>query len=182
VVSQTPRARQNFRRILIVPVDAAQRCAYDGLAHDAQAAVREASLHLRRILPLQDPAEAAGAALGVESPSAEAAPGRRSARIAAGVRDAVPRTVATAAEPLPELAPGEQRCHRCGHGEEAHPVRYVCDKYPHPDPLQICGCQSETLEDVCSTCGHKARSHKARHRCRTTGCHCWAFETESGSA
>lgn len=65
-------------------------------------------------------------------------------------------------------------CARCGHHEELHPVRYVCDKYPHPDPLQICGCEAGEREEVCSTCGHKARSHKPRHRCRA--CSCWSFE------
>jgi hypothetical protein len=69
-------------------------------------------------------------------------------------------------------------CHRCHHSEEQHPVRYVCDKYPHPDPLQLCGCERETLDEVCPGCGHKGRSHKPRHRCRAEGCHCWGFEGE----
>lgn len=74
------------------------------------------------------------------------------------------------------------QCARCGHGEAEHPVRYACDKYPHPDPLQICGCESEHLEDPCPSCGHTARHHKPRHRCRAAGegqaCHCWAFAEE----
>ena len=72
--------------------------------------------------------------------------------------------------------PDEATCNRCYHGESLHPVRYVCDKYPHADPLQICGCESETLDEICHLCGHKARWHKARHRCRSGGCHCWGFE------
>ena len=84
---------------------------------------------------------------------------------------------AAAAPALPQpLEPGEAACHRCGHGELHHPTRYVCDKYPHPDPLQICGCEAEHVEEVCSSCGHKARSHKARHRCRANGCLCWGFD------
>jgi hypothetical protein len=79
-------------------------------------------------------------------------------------------------EARPVLAPGDAACARCFHGESEHPVRYVCDKYPHPDPLQICGCESPHLEEVCETCGHKARWHKPRHRCRNRDCHCWAFE------
>ena len=70
----------------------------------------------------------------------------------------------------------EGACTRCGHDEELHPVRYVCDRYPHADPLQICGCESESLATVCESCGHKARAHKPRHRCRRTGCHCWGYE------
>jgi len=70
----------------------------------------------------------------------------------------------------------EPVCNRCEHGESQHPVRYVCDKYPHPDPLRICGCESEHLEEICSKCGHKARRHKARHRCRAADCRCWGFD------
>ena len=66
-------------------------------------------------------------------------------------------------------------CRRCGHGSAAHPVRYVCDKYPHPDPLQICGCEVDCAEDPCPRCGHKARSHKARQRCKS--CRCWGFDS-----
>ena len=74
-------------------------------------------------------------------------------------------------------AAGELLCVRCQHGESEHPIRYVCDKYPHPDPLQICGCESEHLDDPCAACGHTARHHKPRHRCRALGgdCHCWGF-------
>ncbi len=72
-------------------------------------------------------------------------------------------------------------CHRCGHGESDHPERYVCDKYPHPDPLQICGCEVEQVDDPCGRCGHRARSHKARHRCKARDCRCWGFEAEGGS-
>jgi hypothetical protein len=93
----------------------------------------------------------------------------------------VPPVIAAAASTdastgAPTLPSGDAACARCSHGEADHPVRYVCDKYPHPDPLQICGCESPHLEEVCSLCGHKARWHKPRHRCRTEGCHCWAFE------
>jgi|SRR5207253_2703981 len=90
-----------------------------------------------------------------------------------------PSSSATPSEPRPILAPGDAACGRCFHGESEHPVRYVCDKYPHPDPLQICGCEAEHLDEVCSTCGHKARWHKPRHRCRSARCHCWAFEQHS---
>lgn len=79
-------------------------------------------------------------------------------------------------EPRIVLPNGDLACTRCMHGENEHPVRYVCDKYPHPDPLQICGCESAHLEEICSLCGHKARWHKPRHRCRSAECHCWAFE------
>jgi hypothetical protein len=85
--------------------------------------------------------------------------------------------------PAPGSHPGpagvprqEGACVRCGHREDDHPVRYVCDKYPHPDPLQICGCESEHLDEVCAVCGHKGRWHKPRHRCRRDGCYCWAFD------
>jgi len=68
-------------------------------------------------------------------------------------------------------------CHRCGHSESQHPTRFICDKYPHPDPLQICGCEMATLSDPCPACGHSARRHKARHSCRAgDGCGCWAFD------
>lgn len=87
-----------------------------------------------------------------------------------------PSSSSASNEERPILPPGDVACARCFHGESAHPVRYVCDKYPHPDPLQICGCEAPHLEEVCSICSHKARWHKPRHRCRTTGCHCWAFE------
>jgi hypothetical protein len=71
----------------------------------------------------------------------------------------------------------EGACRRCGHDEEDHPVRYVCDKYPHPDPLQICGCERETLDELCVTCGHKGRHHKPRHRCRVgAACGCWGYD------
>ena len=69
-------------------------------------------------------------------------------------------------------------CKRCGHGSAEHPIRYVCDKYPHPDPLQICGCEVERVDEVCARCGHKARSHKARHRCKAAECRCWGFDGE----
>jgi len=73
-------------------------------------------------------------------------------------------------------------CKRCGHGNAEHPGRYVCDKYPHPDPLQICGCEVEHVDDVCARCGHKARSHKARHRCKSVDCRCWGFDGEGEAA
>jgi len=73
-------------------------------------------------------------------------------------------------------------CRRCGHGIGEHPVRYVCDKYPHPDPLQICGCEVERVDEPCPRCGHKARSHKARHRCKSADCRCWGFDGEAGGA
>ena len=77
--------------------------------------------------------------------------------------------------PPPQKAVGS--CERCGHPESFHPVRYVCDKYPHPDPLQICGCETASVADPCPNCGHSARRHKARHSCRAgAGCGCWAFE------
>jgi len=75
--------------------------------------------------------------------------------------------------PAPVVAGG---CRRCGHGQGEHPVRYVCDKYPHPDPLQICGCEIEQRDDPCPRCGHKARSHKARARCKAPDCRCWGFD------
>jgi len=72
-----------------------------------------------------------------------------------------------------------QGCQRCGHAESQHPTRYICDKYPHPDPLQICGCETDTLTDPCPNCGHSARRHKARHSCRAgDGCGCWAYDGE----
>lgn len=77
----------------------------------------------------------------------------------------------------PPAVANPDACARCGHAEEMHPVRYVCDKYPHPDPLQICGCEAETLDDICRNCGHKARWHKPRHRCKSAACSCWGFET-----
>ena len=70
----------------------------------------------------------------------------------------------------------KDRCKRCGHGSADHPVRYACDKYPHPDPLQICGCEVEHVEELCARCGHKGRSHKARQRCKAAACHCWGFD------
>jgi hypothetical protein len=73
-------------------------------------------------------------------------------------------------------------CRRCGHVQNEHPVRYVCDKYPHPDPFQLCGCEVERVEDPCARCGHKARSHKARHRCKTPGCRCWGYDGDGGEA
>ena len=75
--------------------------------------------------------------------------------------------------PVHEVA---DACHRCGHGPADHPVRYVCDKYPHPDPLQICGCEVDSVDDPCPHCGHKARSHKPRHRCKAGGCRCWGYD------
>jgi hypothetical protein len=77
--------------------------------------------------------------------------------------------------PPVQTAPGA--CHRCGHPEALHPTRFICDKYPHPDPLQICGCEATTLIDPCPDCGHSARRHKPRHSCRAgDGCGCWAYE------
>ena len=67
-------------------------------------------------------------------------------------------------------------CHRCGHPRDDHPVRYACDKYPHPDPLQICGCEVDHVDDPCTHCGHRGRRHKLRHRCRAADCRCWAFD------
>ncbi|HEV7922829.1 MAG TPA: hypothetical protein VGR02_18745 [Thermoanaerobaculia bacterium] len=94
-----------------------------------------------------------------------------------GVPAPAPRPPKGGAPPTTAPQAGEAACARCGHGESGHPVRYVCDKYPHPDPLQICGCESEHLDDPCTTCGHTARHHKPRHRCRAAGdaCHCWGF-------
>lgn len=74
----------------------------------------------------------------------------------------------------PPLSPDD--CRRCGHGSADHPVRYACDKYPHPDPLQICGCELEQLDDPCPRCGHKGRSHKPRVRCKARDCRCWGFD------
>lgn len=86
------------------------------------------------------------------------------------------RTVVEPVEPVSAAAEADA-CTRCGHGEAFHPVRYVCDKYPHPDPLQICGCESETLDEVCGHCGHSARAHKPRHRCRIgPSCLCWGYQ------
>lgn len=79
--------------------------------------------------------------------------------------------------PPAQVGPGA--CHRCGHPESLHPIRFICDKYPHPDPLQICGCETTTLTDPCPDCGHSARRHKPRHSCRAgNGCGCWAFDGE----
>ncbi|HEY4641328.1 MAG TPA: hypothetical protein VII75_08285 [Thermoanaerobaculia bacterium] len=76
--------------------------------------------------------------------------------------------------PLPARVIG---CQRCGHPQSLHPTRYVCDKYPHPDPLQICGCETEILAEPCPSCGHSARRHKVRHSCRAgDGCGCWAYD------
>ena len=69
-------------------------------------------------------------------------------------------------------------CGRCGHGQDSHPVRYVCDKYPHPDPLQICGCEAASISETCAACGHTARHHKPRHRCRDAACSCWGYVSE----
>jgi len=70
-------------------------------------------------------------------------------------------------------------CSRCGHSEADHPIRYACDKYPHPDPLQICGCEVEEVGNPCPQCGHSGRHHKPRHRClHGDGCHCWAYAAE----
>jgi hypothetical protein len=82
-------------------------------------------------------------------------------------------------QPLPPPASADS-CKRCGHSVDDHPLRYACDKYPHPDPLQICGCEIEQLDDPCPRCGHKARSHKTRHRCRS--CRCWGFEAAGEAA
>jgi hypothetical protein len=77
--------------------------------------------------------------------------------------------------------PIEDQCQRCGHPAAAHPKRYVCDEYPHPDPLQLCGCAAVQHDSVCRDCGHGAKSHKPRTRCASrTGdgvrCICWGFE------
>jgi hypothetical protein len=80
--------------------------------------------------------------------------------------------------PPTSLPAGVATCHRCGHPESKHPLRFVCDKYPHPDPLRICGCETATIADPCPNCGHSARRHKSRHSCRAgDGCGCWAFES-----
>ena len=93
---------------------------------------------------------------------------------AARVSVARPRpAVGRPGQPLP-VPVAEDSCKRCGHGVDDHPVRYVCDKYPYPDPLQICGCAVERPEDPCPSCGHKARSHMARHRCQS--CRCWGYD------
>src|SRR5258708_1717393 len=92
-----------------------------------------------------------------------------------------PQKPTSAAPPPRGALPGRSvvdavGCSRCRHAEGDHPVRYACDKYPHPDPLQLCGCETETLVEVCPSCSHKARSHKPRHRCRVEGCGCWAYQ------
>jgi len=87
---------------------------------------------------------------------------------------------ASTANPNPYPNREEGACQRCSHAEDQHPVRYVCDKYPHPDPLQICGCESEHLDEICSQCGHKARWHKPRHRCKAPSCGCWGYEGSDG--
>lgn len=110
------------------------------------------------------------------------APPRPAAPVPTAAPPPAPPESVLVSEPAPSVAaplPPPQEadvCTRCGHGEELHPVRYVCDRYPHADPLQICGCESESLEQECPTCGHKARAHKPRHRCRFGGCHCWGYE------
>jgi hypothetical protein len=124
-------------------------------------------------IPSQQPPSSMPAAQ--VSPAAQPREEPRASHAAQASQDQQASPAATA-EIRPVLAPGDLACARCFHGESDHPVRYVCDKYPHPDPLQICGCESPNLEEVCSTCGHKARWHKPRHRCRDAGCHCWAFE------
>jgi len=82
--------------------------------------------------------------------------------------------------PLPAPDAGQSRCGRCAHPESFHPLRYICDKYPHPDPLQICGCEtSQPALDPCPTCGHSARRHKPRKTCRAgDGCGCWAYDPQ----
>jgi len=80
-------------------------------------------------------------------------------------------------QPPPASLINDASCHRCGHAESQHPMRFICDKYPHADPLQICGCEATTLTDPCPNCGHSARRHKPRHSCRAgDGCGCWAFD------
>jgi len=79
----------------------------------------------------------------------------------------------------PPPVPDTGGCKRCGHSDSLHPRRYVCDKYPHPDPLQICGCETATLSNPCEKCGHSARRHKPRQSCRAgDGCGCWSFDAD----
>ena len=89
-----------------------------------------------------------------------------------------PSTVpqASPASPVRSLPAAGPVCSRCGHVESDHPLRYACDKYPHPDPLQICGCEAESPANPCPHCGHSGRRHKPRHRClHGDGCHCWGY-------
>ena len=93
----------------------------------------------------------------------------------APLRPALPPTTLPSTVPQAQSA-AEAICGRCGHAESDHPVRYACDKYPHPDPLQLCGCEAETLGNPCPHCGHSGRHHKPRHRClHGEGCHCWGY-------
>jgi hypothetical protein len=100
-----------------------------------------------------------------------------------------PLRMPRSAAPLPPARPRPQvarppalvapafGCSRCSHPNDDHPVLYACDKYPYAEsPLQICGCVTDVVVDVCPSCGHKARSHKPRRRCRNDGCHCWGFQ------
>lgn len=97
-------------------------------------------------------------------------------------RPAVGRPGQPVAQPEGGRAGVVNGCKRCGHGSAEHPIRYVCDKYPHPDPLQLCGCEVESVDEVCARCGHKARSHKPRHRCKAADCRCWGFDGEGEAA
>lgn len=97
-------------------------------------------------------------------------------------RPAVGRPGQSSAAPPQPVQMAKDACRRCGHRHGDHPVRYVCDKYPHPDPLQICGCEVDQVDDVCARCGHKARSHKARRRCKAADCRCWGYDGEGEAA
>ncbi|MEA2571463.1 MAG: hypothetical protein QOI24_3464 [Acidobacteriota bacterium] len=124
----------------------------------------------RRLPPLRLPAGSVSGSGARPKPQV----GRPGRAIFGALSSAPGGAPASTANPTPY--PGEDQCQRCGHDEELHPVRYVCDKYPHPDPLQICGCESETLDELCHHCGHKARWHKPRHRCKAAACNCWGFD------
>jgi hypothetical protein len=168
-----PRAAANARRILC---DRPERCNALRLMQMRKPFVSKprsaaAAFTLsRRLPPLRLPAGSVSGSGARPKPQI----GRPGRAIFGALSSAPGGAPASTANPNPY--PGEDQCQRCGHDEELHPVRYVCDKYPHPDPLQICGCESETLDELCHHCGHKGHWHKPRHRCKAATCNCWGFD------
>jgi hypothetical protein len=127
----------------------------------------------RRLPPLRLPSAPSAGLPAVPRPKPQV--GRPGRALFGALSSAPGGAPASTANPNPY--PMENGCHRCGHDEEQHPVRYVCDKYPHPDPLQICGCEAERLDPICQQCGHKGRWHKPRHRCNAPSCRCWGYDS-----
>jgi hypothetical protein len=125
----------------------------------------------RRLPALRLPTSAAAGLAARPKPSV----GRPGRALFGALASAPGGAPASTAQPVPY--PGENQCHRCGHDESHHPTLYVCDKYPHPDPLQICGCEAERLDERCAQCGHSGRRHKPRHRCKAPQCHCWGYDS-----